>query len=76
MFFGKEIRVTRDLKECDRIRQRLEAAGIRYHVRAGTGALTNPGRDHGVPFINPSAEQYSIRVSRKDYQKALRLFQS
>lgn len=37
----------------------------------------NPGRHHGVPFINSSAAfQYRVFVKRKDYDLARRLLEN
>ena len=75
MFFKKELQVTRNAKECERIRQMLDSAGIKYSVKYGIGSIGDPDRSRGIPGINYAAEeQYSIHVSRKDYKKARSLF--
>ncbi len=73
MFFKKELQVTRDPKELERLRQMLDNAGIKYHVKAGTGSVGDPERGRGLPNID-AGEQYSISVSRKDFKKARSLF--
>ena len=66
----KEIRVTRDLDECNRIRDLLSQHNIKSFVITNT--ITNPGRHHGNPFINmEAAYEYHIFVIRKEEQKAL-----
>lgn len=75
MIFRQEIRVTRDLEELNRIRDILSKNGIDTSVV--TNAPTNPGRHHGVPFIDPSAAyQYHINVAKKDEKKALEILHS
>ncbi len=65
-----EIRVTRDLEELNKIRDILSKNGIQTSVITNTHI--NPGRHHGVPFIDPAAAyQYQIFVTRKDEKKAL-----
>lgn len=72
MFFRKEVRVTRDLNECNGVRNILSNKGIRTFVITNTP--TYPGRYHGVPFINPTAAyQYHIYVGKKDEEEALRI---
>lgn len=72
MFFKKEIRVTRDLSECNRIRNLLEAHDVMAYVITNTP--TNPGRYHGAPFIDSSAAyQYHIYVKAKDVDMAKRV---
>ena len=73
MFFKKELQVTRDPKELERLRQMLDSAGIKYNVKAGTGSTGDPARGRGLPKLD-AGEQYSIRVSRKDFKKARSLF--
>ena len=73
MFFKKELQVTRDPKELERLRQMLDSAGIKYNVKAGNGSAGDPARGRGLPKLD-AGEQYSIRVSRKDFKKARSLF--
>lgn len=66
----KEIRVTRNLDECNRIRALLSKYDIETFVITNT--ITNPGRHHGIPFINISATyEYHIFVNRKEGKRAL-----
>ena len=70
-FTRKEVFTTRDLEQCNRIRETLTANGIDYQILTTT--MTNPGRHHGVPFINMDyAYQYRIMVKRKDFEHAVR----
>ena len=69
MFFKKELQVTRDPKELERVRQMLERAGIKYNVKSGVGSTGDPERGRGLPNVD-AGEQYSISVSRKDFKKA------
>ena len=73
MFFKKELQVTRDPKELERLRQMLDSAGIKYNVKTGTGSVGDPARGRGLPKVD-AGEQYSISVSRKDFKKARSLF--
>lgn len=76
MLFKKEVRITRDLKECVRVREYLLQNGIRTYVISNPFNVTNPGRNHGVPFIDASAAyEYHIRVERKDAAEAKRLLE-
>ena len=69
MFVKKEVCITRDLDRCDAVRKLLSDAGIESFVR--TNSMTNPGRNHGVPFAHASAAyEYRIYVRRKDYEAA------
>lgn len=66
----KEIRVTRNLDECNKIRALLSQYNIKSFIITNT--ITNPGRHHGIPFINmENAYEYHIFVIRKEEQKAL-----
>ena len=49
MFFKKELQVTRNAKECERIRQMLDSAGIKYSVKYGIGSIGDPDRSRGIP---------------------------
>ena len=63
-----EIRVTIDLEELNKIRDILSKNGIQTSVITNTHI--NPGRHHGVPFIDPDAAyQYQIFAARKDEKK-------
>ncbi len=73
MFFKKELKVIQDPKELEQIRQMLDTAGVKYSVKAGAGSAGDPQRSRGMPGLKGS-EQYSIRVSRKDFKKARSLF--
>lgn len=65
MFFKREVRVTRDLSECNKIRKILAENDITSY--AITNTPTNSSRYHGTPFINSSAMyQYHIYVSREN----------
>lgn len=69
MFFRKEVAITRDVKRCDEIRQRLSAVGIESFVTVNSP--TNPGRYHGVPFAKAeNSYEYRIYVRRKDGDRA------
>ena len=52
-FFKREIRVTRNLNECNKIRELLLENNIQTYVITNT--LTNPGRHHGIAFIQMDA---------------------
>ena len=66
MFFKKELQMAVDQNDCDRIRKKLESAGIKYTV-------VNKAAD-GVQRGGEAGDQFQILVKRKDYKKALRLF--
>ena len=69
MFFKYNVLVTRDLGHCNRVRDKLEAAGIKTWVRCGT--LGSLGRSHGVPGINADAAyEYKVFVRRSDREAA------
>ena len=75
MFFKYNILVTRDPGHCNRMRDALEAAGIRTWCR--TGSLGSIGRYHGVPGIQAdSAYEYRVMVRRKDRAAAEELLRS
>ena len=75
MFFKYNILVTRDLNHCNRVRDKLEAAGIKTWVR--TGSLGSIGRYHGVPGINADAAyEYKVLVRRKDRDAAEELLRA
>ena len=68
----KEIHVTRNLDECNKIRDLLSQHGIDSFVITNT--ITNPGRHHGNPFINmENAYEYHIFVIRKEEKRALKV---
>ena len=68
-FFKREIRVTRNIDECNKIRELLLENNIQTYVITNT--LTNPGRHHGIAFIQmDAAYEYQIFVKRKDWEKA------
>lgn len=65
----REIRVTSDLNECNKIRELLLKNNIQTYVITDTP--TNPGRHHGIAFIRADAAYvYQIFVKRKDFEKA------
>ena len=69
MLFKREILITRDLNECNRIRDILSNHSIETTV--STGSKTNPGRYHGIPFIDAStAYEHRVYVKRKEYDRA------
>ena len=75
MFFKYNILVTRDLGHCNRVRDRLEAAGIKTWVRTGT--LGSIGRYHGVPGIqSDAAYEYKVLVRCKDRDAAEELLRT
>ena len=75
MFFKYNILVTRDLGHCNRVRDRLEAAGIKTWVRTGT--LGSIGRYHGVPGIqSDAAYEYKVLVRSKDRDAAEELLRT
>ena len=61
-FFKREIRVTRNLNECNKIRELLLENNIQTYVITNT--LTNPGRQMDAAY------EYQIFVKRKDWEKA------
>ena len=68
-FLKREIRVTRNIDECNKKREHiLEKKNQTYVI---TNTLTNPGRHHGIAFIQmDAAYEYQIFVKRKDWEKA------
>ena len=72
MFLKKEVLLTRDLEQVNRIKNILAENNVKYYVT--TNIITNPGRHHGAPFINTSAAfQYHVFVKGKDYNLARKL---
>ncbi|HIX64172.1 MAG TPA: hypothetical protein H9852_07060 [Candidatus Mediterraneibacter colneyensis] len=70
MIFRKEVYVTRDMDAYNRARNVLEDNGIRYTSKSGP--VTNPGRHHGVPFINADAAyEYHLYVPAKEAERAV-----
>ena len=68
-FFKREIRVTRNLNECNKIRELLLENNIQTYVITNT--LTNPGRHHGIAFIQmDAAYEYQIFVKTKRLGKS------
>ena len=68
-FLKREIRVTRNIDECNKIRELLLENNIQTYVITNT--LTNLGRHHGIAFIQmDAAYEYQIFVRRKDWEKA------
>ena len=75
MFFKHNILVTRDLSHCNRMRDKMEAAGIKTWVR--TGSLGSIGRYHGVPGIqSDAAYEYKVMVRGKDRDAAEELLRA
>jgi len=75
MLFKYTILVPRDLSPCNRVRDKLEAAGIKTWCR--TGSLGSIGRYHGVPGIQAdSAYEYKVLVRRKDRDAAEELLRA
>ena len=69
MLGKKEVFITRDFNRYDMVRKMLSNAGIESFVR--TNSIGNPGRYHGVPFVDSSAAyEYRIYVRKKDYDLA------
>ena len=72
VFNKREIMITRDLSVRNKIGNLLSAQKIEYCVK--TNNITNVGRNHGVPFINPDFSfEYRINVKKKDFQEALKI---
>ena len=68
-FLKREIRVTRNIDECNKIRELLLENNIQTYVI--TNKLTKQGRHHGIAFIQmDAAYEYQIFVRRKDWEKA------
>lgn len=69
MFFWKEVYITWDLGQCNRIRNLLSDEKIVTKVTIDS--ISNPGRSRGIPMINQdAAHMYRILVKRKDYELA------
>ncbi|HJA12978.1 MAG TPA: hypothetical protein H9799_08555 [Candidatus Mediterraneibacter merdipullorum] len=69
MIFRKEIYFTRDMDEFYRAKNALDDAHIRYTWKSNP--MTNPGRQHGVPFIDASAAyEYHLYVASKEKEHA------
>lgn len=67
IFDRREVAVTRDPAELQRIRSQLAAAGISCRAQTCGGA----GRYHGVPGIDLNAAyEYRVFVSRRDFDAA------
>ena len=70
MFNRREIAVTRDISEMNRVTGCLTSSSIRYITR--TNSMTNPGRSHGIPNIQAGAAyETRIYVHKNDYEKAI-----
>lgn len=68
----KEIRITRELDECNKIKALLSEHNINAFIITNT--ITNTGRYHGIPFIDAAyAYEYHIFVNRKEGKRALEL---
>ena len=75
MLFKHNVLVTRNLKQCNLVRDKLEAAGINTWVQ--TGSLGSIGRYHGVPGIDADAAyEYTVLVRRKDRDAAEELLRA
>jgi len=69
IFNRREISVTRDMMEMNRITGYLVSNNIEYSTR--TNSMTNPGRGHGIPNIRAdAAHETRIYVHKNDYDKA------
>ncbi|MBE6948770.1 MAG: hypothetical protein E7456_02875 [Ruminococcaceae bacterium] len=69
MLFKREILISRDLNHVNRTRDILGEHNIETTV--STGSKTNPGRYHGIPYIDAStAYEHRVYVKRKDYDRA------
>ncbi len=66
MFFKKELQMAADRDDCERIRKKLESAGIKYTVVNKAADSVQRGGEAG--------EQFQILVKRKDFKKARSLF--
>ena len=66
MFFKKELQMAVDQKECDRIKKKLESAGIKYSVVNKAADDVQRGAGAG--------DQFQILVKRRDFKKARSLF--
>ncbi len=64
MFFKKELQMAGDANECDRIKKKLESAGIKYTVVSKAADVVRGG----------AGEQFQILVKRRDFKKARSLF--
>ena len=70
IFNRREITVTRDMNEINRITGCLVSSNIEYTTR--TNSMTNPGRSHGIPNIrSDAAYETRIYVHNNDYDKAI-----
>ena len=71
MFFRREICVTRDMQQADRIRSLLLEHGIKSSV-AVPSMIRGTHSYHGAPGINSSVMyEYHISVKSKDAEEAL-----
>jgi len=69
LFNRREITITRDMNEMNRVTGCLASNSIRYRVI--TNSMTNPGRSHGIPNIRADAAyETRIYVHKDDYEKA------
>lgn len=69
MIFRKEVYLTRDMNEFERAKNILADQQIEYSWKSNP--ITNPGRSHGVPFIDASAAyEYHLYVPAKDRERA------
>ena len=70
IFNRREITVTRDINEINRITGCLVSSNIGYTTR--TNSMTNPGRSHGIPDIRADAAyETRIYVHKDDFDKAI-----
>ena len=75
MIFRKEVYFTRDMGDYNRAKAALVDHGIEYTSKSNP--MTNPGRSHGMPFIDASAAyEYHLFVARKDEEKAKQALRS
>lgn len=69
MLFKREVLISRDLNQVNRIRDLLSQHKIDTTV--STNSLGSLGRYHGIPNISASdAYEYRVYVKRKDYEIA------
>lgn len=75
MIFRKEVYFTRNMEDYNRAKAALVDHGIEYTSKSNP--MTNPGRSHGMPFIDASAAyEYHLFVARKDEEKAKQALRS
>lgn len=69
MLFWKEVYITWNLEQCNKIRDIL--ADEKIATKVAIDSASNPGRSRGIPFIKQdAAHMYRILVKRRDYERA------